>query len=52
MTLGDSHKVTLIASSEEGALTMARAFAKLPVDKVRVFDHRRTLRVSPVIGMD
>ncbi|EER04637.1 hypothetical protein Pmar_PMAR019671 [Perkinsus marinus ATCC 50983] len=38
MTLGDSHKVTLIASSEEGALTMARAFAKLPVDKVWI-DH-------------
>ncbi|KAF4734786.1 hypothetical protein FOZ63_018940 [Perkinsus olseni] len=31
---GEAHKVTLIANSEEGALTMARAFAKLAVDKV------------------
>ncbi|KAF4749234.1 hypothetical protein FOZ63_004417, partial [Perkinsus olseni] len=33
-SLKEPHKVTLIANSEEGALTMARAFAKLAVDKV------------------
>ncbi|EEQ98724.1 hypothetical protein Pmar_PMAR028364 [Perkinsus marinus ATCC 50983] len=34
VTLGESHKVTLIANNEEAALTIARAFAKIPVDKV------------------
>lgn len=35
VTLGEPHKVTLIANNEEAALTIARAFAKIPVDKVR-----------------
>ncbi|EER11134.1 hypothetical protein Pmar_PMAR020114 [Perkinsus marinus ATCC 50983] len=38
VTLGEPHKVTLIANNEEAALTIARAFAKIPVDKVWI-DH-------------